>query len=470
MLVTSSLLLICYLIGSLGFIQGLKMLSSPKTALKGNRLAAIGMLIAIAGTFLFYRQPNGDALGNLTLIFAAIGIGLLIGIPAAKKVKMTAMPQLVSLFNGAGGLCAALIAIVEFNHLIADRQLNEVSTGYVLILLAGLLIGTISFSGSMIAFAKLNGNIKKTVSFSGQQFVNFLVLTIILVLAVLLLLGLGNATLYFYTLLVLAMLYGVLFVAPIGGADMPVVISLLNSFTGIATAFGGLLYNNQAMMTGGILVGSAGTILTLIMCRAMNRSLSKVLLGSFGGQKTSTETAAEGDYKEVSISDTAMVLNYAHKVMIVPGYGLAVAQAQHACHDLDKLLTEKGIEVSYAIHPVAGRMPGHMNVLLAEANVPYEQLEEMGQSNLEFPHTDVVLVLGANDVVNPAAEKDPSSPIYGMQILEVDKAKQVIVNKRTMNPGYAGISNALFYEPNTAMLFGDAKEVLEQLITQIKAM
>ncbi len=470
MIFNTALLLICYLIGSVAFIVGLKMLSSPKTALNGNRFAATGMLIAIIGTFLFYRKSDGEPLGNLIWIFIAIVIGIIIGTLTAKKVKMTEMPQLVSLFNGAGGLCAALIAVVEFKSLISGGIIYQASTGYLLILIAGLLIGSISFSGSVIAFAKLNGNIKKTGSFKGQQFINFSVLITVIVLSVLLILSTANASIYFYAILVLALLYGVLFVVPIGGADMPVVISLLNSFTGIATAFAGFLYSNQAMMTGGILVGSAGTILTLIMCRAMNRSLGKVLLGSFGGTKKVDGAKDEGSYKEISVSDTAMVMNYAHKVIIVPGYGLAVAQAQHACHDLDKLLTEKGIEVSYAIHPVAGRMPGHMNVLLAEANVPYEKLKELEQSNTEFPHTDVVLVLGANDVVNPAAENDASSPVYGMQILEVDKAKQVIVNKRTMNPGYAGISNALFYEPNTAMLFGDAKNVLEQLIAEIKTM
>ncbi|MBU2997844.1 NAD(P)(+) transhydrogenase (Re/Si-specific) subunit beta [Cellulophaga baltica] len=469
-MLSTSLLLICYLVGSVAFILGLKMLSSPKTALNGNRLAAVGMLIAIGGTFLFYRNSNGEPLGNLIYIFIAIAIGATIGTLGAKKVKMTAMPQLVSLFNGAGGLCASLISIVEFNRIISSNTINQISTGFLLILIADLLIGSVSFSGSMIAFAKLNGNIKKVTSFTGQQFINFGILILIIFLAVLVVNGSVNTSLYFYAIFSLALVYGVLFVVPIGGADMPVVISLLNSFTGIATAFAGFLYSNQAMMTGGILVGSAGTILTLVMCRAMNRSLSKVLLGSFGAKKTATGESAERDYKEISVSDTAMIMNYAHKVMIVPGYGLAVAQAQHACHDLDKILTDKGIEVSYAIHPVAGRMPGHMNVLLAEANVPYDELEEMEPSNDEFPHTDVVLVLGANDVVNPAAENDPASPIYGMQILEVDKAKQVIVNKRTMHPGYAGISNALFYEDNTSMLFGDAKNVLEQIITEIKSM
>jgi NAD(P) transhydrogenase subunit beta len=276
-------------------------------------------------------------------------------------------------------------------------------------------------------------------------------------------------TTVFYVLLILSLVYGVFFVLPIGGADMPVVISLLNSFTGVAAACGGFLYNNKAMLTGGILVGAAGTLLTILMCKAMNRSLLNVLIGSFGGHAGgAAAVTAQGNYKEITLSDTAILLTYAHKVMIVPGYGLAVAQAQHACHELEKLLTEKGVEVKYAIHPVAGRMPGHMNVLLAEADVDYDQLLEMEAANEQFSTTDVVLVLGANDVVNPAAKTDPSSPIYGMPILEVERAKNCIVNKRSMKPGYAGIENELFFQPKTSMLFGDAKKVLEAISTEIK--
>jgi NAD(P) transhydrogenase subunit beta len=274
----------------------------------------------------------------------------------------------------------------------------------------------------------------------------------------------------FYSIFVLALFYGILFVLPIGGADMPVVISLLNSFTGVAAACGGFLYNNKVMLTGGILVGAAGTLLTILMCKAMNRSLKNVLIGSFGATATSAQgTKEQGHYKEISLSDAAMIMSYASKVIIVPGYGLAVAQAQHACHELEKLLEDRGVQVKYAIHPVAGRMPGHMNVLLAEADVPYDKLEEMEQANEEFPTTDIVLILGANDVVNPAAKTDPSSPIYGMPILEVELAKNVIVNKRSMKPGYAGIENDLFFQPKTSMLFGDAKNVLQKLITEIKA-
>jgi NAD(P) transhydrogenase subunit beta len=273
----------------------------------------------------------------------------------------------------------------------------------------------------------------------------------------------------FYFIFFLALVYGVFFVLPIGGADMPVVISLLNSFTGVAAACGGFLYGNKVMLTGGILVGAAGTLLTILMCKAMNRSLGNVLIGSFGGSKTGGGGAREqGAYKEITLSDAAVVMAYANKVMIVPGYGLAVAQAQHACHELEKLLTEKGVEVKYAIHPVAGRMPGHMNVLLAEADVNYEKLLEMEDANSQFPTTDVVLILGANDVVNPAAKNDPASPIYGMPILDVELAKTVIVNKRSMKPGYAGIENDLFFQPKTSMLFGDAKKVLQDLIGEIK--
>jgi NAD(P) transhydrogenase subunit beta len=284
-----------------------------------------------------------------------------------------------------------------------------------------------------------------------------------------------NSQLLFYVIFALSLLYGIFFVFPIGGADMPVVISLLNSFTGVAAACGGFLYNNKVMLTGGILVGAAGTLLTILMCKAMNRSLANVLIGSFGGSGNkggggAKEQGQGGAYKEISLSDTAVVMSYANKVMIVPGYGLAVAQAQHACHELEKLLEEKGVTVKYAIHPVAGRMPGHMNVLLAEADVSYDKLLEMEQANEEFPTTDVVLILGANDVVNPAAKTDTSSPIYGMPILDVELAKNVIVNKRSMKPGYAGIENDLFFRPKTSMLFGDAKKVLQDLITEIKAL
>ncbi len=464
-----NILVICYLIGSVTFIVGLKMLSHPGTARRGNLIAAAGMLIAIVGTIFLY-QEDGLKLGNYTWIFAALIIGSVLGTLVAKKVKMTAMPEMVSLFNGMGGACAALISVVEYDHLLHLETLGiPADRSILLIIFAGLIIGTVSFSGSMIAWGKLNGSVKDF-SFRGQHIINLLIFAIIIgVSAYVILSGDVSAGKLFYLVLGLSVIYGVFFVLPIGGADMPVVISLLNSFTGIAAAFGGFLYNNPVMLTGGILVGSAGTILTVLMCKAMNRPLSNVLIGSFGGTSASGEgNKAQGSYKEISISDSAMVLSYAKKVMIVPGYGLAVAQAQHVCHELEKLLTEKGVDVKYAIHPVAGRMPGHMNVLLAEADVDYSSLLEMEQANEEFPSTDVVLVLGANDVVNPAAKTDPSSPIYGMPVLNVELAKLVIINKRTMNPGYAGIENELFFQPKSSMLFGDAKSVLQQLTTEIK--
>jgi NAD(P) transhydrogenase subunit beta len=393
-----------------------------------------------------------------------------LGTIAAKKVKMTAMPEMVSLFNGMGGACAALISIIEFNHLMHQLSVGQMAEGStLLIIFAGLIIGTVSFAGSMVAWGKLNGSVKDF-SFKGQHIVNLLILAAIIILSAYLIISRDPAaSTLFYVIFVLSIIYGLFFVLPIGGADMPVVISLLNSFTGVAAAFGGFLYNNPVMLTGGILVGSAGTILTILMCKAMNRPLSNVLIGSFGGGASAAAGGKDqGLYKEISTSDSAVVMSYAKKVMIVPGYGLAVAQAQHVCHELEKLLLDKGVEVRYAIHPVAGRMPGHMNVLLAEADVDYGSLLEMEQANEEFPSTDVVLILGANDVVNPAAKTDPSSPIYGMPVLDVELSKLVIINKRSMNPGYAGIENELFFQPKSSMLFGDAKSVLQQLVAEIK--
>ena len=472
-----NILTLCYLVGSVTFIIGLKMLSNPAAARKGNLVAAAGMGIAILGTIFLYTDEAGNKLHNYGWIFGGIFIGGIIGTLAAKKVKMTAMPEMVSMFNGMGGACAALISIVEFNHIglnvvpgLGFSYLPEGAQGMILIILLGLIIGSVSFAGSMIAWGKLNGSVKDF-SFKGQHIFNIALLLIILGLATYLVGWTPDSSLIiFYTIFGLSLLYGVFFVFPIGGADMPVVISLLNSFTGVAAACGGFLYDNKVMLTGGILVGAAGTLLTILMCKAMNRSLANVLIGSFGGGSKAGPAGAkeQGQYKEISLSDTAVVMSYANKVIIVPGYGLAVAQAQHACHELEKLLEEKGVTVKYAIHPVAGRMPGHMNVLLAEADVSYEKLLEMEQANEEFPTTDVVLILGANDVVNPAAKTDPSSPIYGMPILDVELAKNVIVNKRSMKPGYAGIENDLFFRAKTSMLFGDAKKVLQDLIGEIK--
>lgn len=470
-----NILTICYLVGAITFILGLKMLSHPQSARRGNLIAAFGMSVAILGTIFLYRDDAGNRLHNHAWIFTGILIGGIVGTLAAKKVKMTAMPEMVSMFNGMGGACAALISIVEFNHLAGSKVagLNELFLpegvrGTLLIILLGLIIGSVSFAGSMIAWGKLNGRIKDF-AFSGQHIVNIIILIVTLGLAAYLIANLNASNAFLlYVIFVLALLYGVFFVMPIGGADMPVVISILNSFTGVAAACGGFLYNNKVMLTGGILVGAAGTLLTILMCKAMNRSLANVLIGSFGGGAAGSAAKQQGAYKEIHISDAAVAMAYANKVIIVPGYGLAVAQAQHACHDLEKLLNERGVEVKYAIHPVAGRMPGHMNVLLAEADVSYEKLEEMEEANEEFPSTDIVLVLGANDVVNPAAKTDPSSPIYGMPILDVELAKTIIVNKRSMKPGYAGIENDLFFRKKTSMLFGDAKKVLQDLIAEIK--
>jgi len=465
-----NVLTLCYLVASVTFILGLKMLSNPASARKGNLVAAAGMTIAIIGTIFLYEE-DGQKLGNYGWIFGGLLIGGIVGTLAAKKVKMTAMPEMVSLFNGMGGACAALISIAEFNHLLREIEQGGNAgehTGKVLIIALGLIIGSVSFAGSMVAWGKLNGKVKDY-SFKGQNILNLIFLAIALGSAAYLVVN-PDHHLIFYGILALSLLYGVLFVLPIGGADMPVVISLLNSFTGVAAACGGFLYNNKVMLTGGILVGAAGTLLTILMCKAMNRSLLNVLVGSFGGSSAAASgiSKQQGAYKEITLSDAAMVMAYAHKVMIVPGYGLAVAQAQHVCHELEKMLEEKGVEVNYAIHPVAGRMPGHMNVLLAEADVSYEKLMEMEHANDEFKTTDVVLILGANDVVNPAAKNDPASPIFGMPILEVEQAKTTIVNKRSMKPGYAGIENDLFFRPKTSMLFGDAKKVLQDLIAEIK--
>jgi len=459
------ILQLSYLIGSITFIMGLKMLSHPETARKGNLVAAAGMAIAIFATIFLYKH-NGESLHNYAWIFGGLILGTVVGTIAAKKVQMTAMPEMVSLFNGMGGACAMLISLVEYG------KPEEKSTGMLVVIALGMMIGTVSFAGSMIAWGKLNGKIKDR-TIPGGQIINFIIFGGLIVLDSMVIMGMsaGNPML-FYGILALSALYGVLFVMPIGGADMPVVISLLNSFTGVAAAFGGFLYDNPVMLTGGILVGSAGTILTILMCKAMNRSLKNVLIGSFGAAKTGGAAGSkdQGAYKEISLNDTATLMAYASKVMIIPGYGLAVAQAQHTCHELEKVLNEKGVEVSYGIHPVAGRMPGHMNVLLAEADVPYEKLLEMEDANDQMGGTNVVLILGANDVVNPAAKEDPSSPIYGMPILEVEKADHVIVNKRSMKPGYAGIENELFFRPKSSMLFGDAKKVLQSLVGELKQM
>ncbi|MDB5228141.1 MAG: transhydrogenase beta subunit [Bacteroidota bacterium] len=459
------LLEICYLIGSVTFIVGLKLMGNAKTARKGNLIGAFGMTIAILGTiFLHNTEHTSREFIKIVLIFGGIAIGTGIGWLTAKRVQMTKMPELVSMFNGMGGACAALIGLAEFKHNIGN-------TGALAFIMAGLVIGSISFAGSVIAYLKLSGKINKPIRLPKYNILNNVFFLIVAAFAIYLVISAETINpLLIWVLFVMACIYGVLFVFPIGGADMPVVISLLNSFTGLAAAFGGFLYDNKVMLTGGILVGSAGTLLTLAMCKAMNRPLSNVIFGAFGGGGGAAAASSEvdGNIKDIQVSDLAVMLNYSKKVVIVPGYGLAVAQAQHVIHELEKLLEERGVEVKYAIHPVAGRMPGHMNVLLAEANVEYDKLVEMEDINPEFEQTDVVLVVGANDVVNPAAKTDPSSPIYGMPILEVDKAKNIVVNKRSMNAGYAGIENLLFYNPKCSMFFGDAKKALTQLVAEIK--
>lgn len=470
-----SVLEISYFVASVLFIVGLKKLSHPDTARTGNLWAAFGMGMAILFTILFHKvktvEGNYEGIHNLGWIFGGLTIGTVIGWVAAKKVKMTAMPQMVSLFNGMGGACAALISLMEFPHVPEDLVARHgMMNGYTLAVMLGLLIGSVSFAGSMIAFGKLNGNIGD-IKARWLRYINIALLALLLFLVVFVLLQPEKPEMIaIYAFAILALVYGVSFVMPIGGADMPVVISLLNSFTGVAAAMGGFIYDNRAMLTGGILVGSAGTILTILMCNAMNRSLLNVIIGAFGGSSAAGVQDIDKTVKEITLSDAAILLSYSQKIYIVPGYGLAVAQAQHLCHELDKLLADKGVEVKYGIHPVAGRMPGHMNVLLAEADVPYEKLVEAEDANQEMPNTDVVIVIGANDVVNPAAEEDPTSPIYGMPVIRVWEAKNVIVMKRSMAKGYAAIENNLFYHLRNRMLFGDAKATLQQLIAEIKSL
>ena len=454
-----------YLIASVTYIVGLKMLGNPKTARNGNLIAATGMVVAILGTIFLYDKQV-DILIHI-LIWTAIVLGSIAGWIVAKKVEMTKMPELVSMFNGMGGASAALIGLIEFQN-------NTNSLNNTVVIIAGVIIGSISLSGSMVAWAKLNGNMKSIIRLPKYNLINNLVIISVLALGFYIAWSGSGSPVQMYLLFLMALIYGILFVIPIGGADMPVVISLLNSLTGIAAAFTGVLFSNMVMLAGGILVGSAGLILTFAMCDAMNRPLSNVIFGAFGETDASGSTGSgnieQGSIKKATPSDVAILLNYANRVIIVPGYGLAVAQAQHVIHELELLLESKGVEVKYAIHPVAGRMPGHMNVLLAETNVEYDKLIEMDDINPVFPNTDAVLVVGANDVVNPAAHNDPSSPIYGMPILEVENAKSIIINKRSMNPGYAGIQNELFFNQKTSMLFGDAKDVLTKLVQELKGM
>jgi NAD(P) transhydrogenase subunit beta len=457
------------------FIIGIKLLASPKTARLGNLVAAAGMLVAL----LTLHQPTGEYVWsqgwtlNYTLIAIGTLIGLVIGAIGAYSVKMTAMPQMVALFNGVGGGAAALVASLEFFK--RAHGLEGLTPFFAVTMLFATLIGSLSFSGSAIAYLKLEGKFERPMTFPGQNIFNGLILLVILGLCGYLTINssASQATTAFGVMFLLALFFGIAMVMPIGGADMPVVISLLNSFTGLAVAADGFTINNLSMIVAGTLVGSSGTLLTLLMCKAMNRPVTNVLFGAFGssggGGKAGASDLGGKTVKPIQADEAALLLGYASQVVIVPGYGMAVAQAQHQVRELSDELGKRGVEVRFAIHPVAGRMPGHMNVLLAEANVPYDQLCEMEAINPTMDRVDVCLVIGANDVVNPAAREDKSSPIYGMPIIEADRAKTVIVMKRSMAAGFAGIENLLFYKDNTRMLFGDAKASLQTLIAQLKA-
>jgi proton-translocating NAD(P)+ transhydrogenase subunit beta len=453
-----------YLITIVTFVLALRFLSSPATARRGNQIGAVGMLIAIVVTFA------QDEIVSYWEIGVGMAIGGTFGLVAARKVRMTAMPQMVALFNGVGGGAAALIALAEFHNRAPDPGTlkTDISTSIML----SAIIGSISFAGSMIAFAKLQELIRgRPIVYPLQQPLNAALFVAVLAVGIAIAAGVERQWLI-WALVGGSLLFGVLFVLPIGGADMPVVISLLNACTGLAAAATGFELENNVLIVSGMLVGASGTMLTILMGRAMNRSIANVLFGAFGQLAPAGAVAGadstDGQVRSASAEDVAVMLAYAHKVVFVPGYGMAVAQAQHDVHRLAEMLESRGVDVSFAIHPVAGRMPGHMNVLLAEANVPYPQLKEMDDANPEFSHTDVALVIGANDVVNPDARNNAGSPIYGMPILNVDEAQQVVVLKRSMNPGFAGIENPLFLNPKTVMLFGDAKDSIEQVTALVK--
>ncbi len=453
-----------YLVTIVTFILALRFLSSPAHARRGNQIGAAGMLLAVVVTWIKIGTTS----------WWAIAIGMIVGggfgAAAARKVRMTAMPQMVALFNGVGGGAAALISLAELHRILPEPGTPKVDIAVAIVLSA--LIGSISFSGSMIAFAKLQELIGgRPITYPAQQLGNGLVVLAAVASGIALIAGVQDEWLL-WVLIAAAALFGVLFVLPIGGADMPVVISLLNAFTGLAVAAGGFELENNVLIVAGMLVGASGTLLTLMMARAMNRSVANVIFGAFGQiqEGLGATSSANGTVRPTTVDDVAVMLAYAQKVVVVPGYGMAVAQAQHDVRALADLLEDKGVEVTFAIHPVAGRMPGHMNVLLAEANVPYPALKEMDDANAEFPRTDVSLVIGANDVVNPDARENRASPIYGMPILNVDESKAVVVLKRSMNPGFAGIDNPLFVEPNTMMLFGDAKESVAKLTAAVKTL
>jgi len=450
-----------YMVAIALFVVGLKRMTSPATARAGNQMAAVAMLIGVAVTLLDRNILNFE------LIIAGIVVGGLIGGIAAKKVEMTSMPEMVALFNGVGGLSSVLVALGEYYRYIAMGETMNVDA----IVTVGLsvLIGAVTFTGSIMAFAKLKGLITgNPITFPLQTALNGILLLVAFVATAFVVVDQSNEML-FLSVLGIALVLGVLVVLPIGGADMPVVISLLNSYSGVAASMAGFVLGNKLLIVAGALVGSAGLILTIIMCKAMNRSLTNVLFGAFGGDSNAVDNRdIDKSYREMMAEDVAILTAYAQRVIIVPGYGLAVAQAQHVVREVADILEAKGVDVRYGIHPVAGRMPGHMNVLLAEANIPYNQLYDMDDIKPDFEKTDVVLIIGANDVVNPDARENPASPIYGMPILNVDYAKATIVLKRSMNPGFAGIDNVLFYKQNNYMYFGDAKKSLQNLVTALK--
>lgn len=470
---------ILYIVAFALFIYGLMGLTGPKTAVRGNWIAAVGMGIAVVATLIKVRDT---AATNWVLIVAGLALGVILGVPPAKKTKMTAMPQLVALFNGVGGGTVALIAWAEFIETKGFSHFKPEQSPTVALVVGSLfaaIIGSVSFWGSLVAFAKLQEtiipkNVEKAFVKSAKLFQAANIVLLVAAVAVAVYIGLhgGLSVWWIVLLLVLAGVMGLFVVFPIGGADMPVVISLLNALTGLSAAAAGLALNNTAMIVAGMIVGASGSILTNLMAVAMNRSIPAIVFGSFGGTDAvgGPGGAEQGTVKATSAADAAIQMAYANQVIVVPGYGLAVAQAQHAVKEMADLLEEKGVEVKFAIHPVAGRMPGHMNVLLAEADVDYDAMKEMDDINGEFPRTDVTLVIGANDVTNPAARTDPSSPIFGMPILNVDQSRSVIVLKRSMSSGYAGIENPLFFGTGTSMLFGDAKKSVGEVIEELKAL
>ena len=450
-----------YIVSTLLLIIGLRRLSSPATAKAGNFIAALGMGLAIVVSLV---DPMEGDQGNYMLILAAILIGSAIGLYTSKKIAMTAIPEMVSLFNGLGGACAMAISTLEIYNMDENTGIGFVLTTYL-----ALFVGGIAFTGSLVAYGKLAGKLKDWKS-SILPYFNIIWLGLSVGLIGFEVVNLGEVQYLPMVIMIGSLIYGVTFVQPIGGADMPVVISLLNAFTGVAAALAGIIYGNMVMILGGVLVGSSGTILTVLMCEAMNRSLFNVIVGKFGSSSSSSNSETDGIVKEVSAHDASILLRYADNVMVIPGYGMAVAQAQKAAKELDNTLSKMGVNVNYAIHPVAGRMPGHMNVLLAEADVPYNKLKDLDEANSMFDDTDVVLVVGANDVVNPSALDDPGSPIYGMPVLELLKSKNVIVMKRSMKSGYSGIDNPLFFHDKARMLFGDAKASIEALTYEVKAL